>query len=344
MRNDLQRFGLGDFKLTSGATLPDAFLGYRCYGTLDEDGGNAILLPSYYTGTSASHLPMIGSGKPFDPDRNFIIAVDMFGNGNAISPSHLATPAARAAFPLISVADNVTAQHALVEELGVRRLRLIYGWSLAAIQAYFWAAMYPAMVQSILPVCGASRCWPQNRVFLEGLRSILDADPAFLAGACISPPVAGLKAFGRSYAGWAFSPAFYRQELYKQMVHGSLEAFLRSWEDEHLAWHAADLHATLMTWMTADISALPGHDNDLASVLGAIEARCILMPCTEDRYFTLEENRIEAGLLRNAELRPISSPYGHCAGGPGRFPEEMKKIAEAVADILGEKDVPSTFS
>lgn len=330
----LQTFPLGDFPLVSGGLLPDAHLTYRCWGRLNAAADNVVLLPSYYTGTSASHLPMIGGGRAFDPARHFIVAIDLFGNGNSTSPSQLDTPGQRAVFPRIDVADNVAAQRRLVAALGVRRIRLVYGWSLAAIQAYFWAAMYPQMVDAILPVCGASRCWPQNRVFLEGLKSTLAADPAFAEGACEAVPEAGLRAFGRSYAGWAFSPTFYRDELYRAAGFATLEDFLAFWEEDHLTWHAADLFVTLLTWMSADIATLPGHGGDLKSALGAVRARCIVMPCDEDRYFTLEENRIEAGLLARAELRPIRSPYGHCAGGPGRFPKEMRQIADAIEDLL----------
>lgn len=334
MAPPLQTFPLGEVRLVSGGVLADARLTYRCWGTLNAAADNVVLLPSYYTGTSASHLPMIGDGRAFDPARHFIVAIDLFGNGNATSPSQLGTPGRRAAFPQIDVADNVAAQHRLVAALGIRRIRLVYGWSLAAIQAYFWAAMYPASVDAILPVCGASRCWPQNRVFLDGLKSILAVDPAFAGGACETVPEMGLRAFGRSYAGWAFSPTFYRDELYKAEGFATLEDFLAFWEEDHLTWHAADLFAALMTWMTADIATLPGHGGDLGSALRTVRARCIAMPCNEDRYFTLEENRIETDLLARAELRPIRSPYGHCAGGPGRFPKEMGQIAGAVRDLL----------
>jgi homoserine O-acetyltransferase len=334
---DLRSFHLGDFPLDSGLVLAGAILTYRLYGKRNGDGSNIILLPSYYTGTSGSHVSMIGAGKQFDPCEYQIIAVDLFGNGIATSPSHAATPEGSAAFPVVSVADNIRAQHALLAVLGIERLKLVYGWSLAGIQSYFWAALYPDMVDAFLPVCSASRCWPQNRMFLEGLKASLVADPAFENGACTKQPAAGLRAFGRSYAGWAFSPAYYRDQLYRTDGHDTLEDLLRFWEDDHLTWHAGDLHACLMTWMTADIASLPGYDGNLSSVLGSIRARCILMPCFEDRYFTVEENRIEASHLHNAKLRPITSAYGHCAGGPGRYTAEMKFIENAIRDLLTQR-------
>lgn len=332
MMQDANVFELGDIRLRSGDLLPDAALTWRCWGRLNAAADNVILLPSYYTGTSASHQPMIGAGLAFDPERYFILAVDLFGNGVATSPSNWGRPPRE--FPLVSVADNIDAQRRLLDSLCVNRLKMVYGWSLAAIQAHHWAVLYPHDVETIVAVCGASGCWPQNRVFLEGQRAILEADPRFAAARNDDPPVGGLRAFGRAYAGWVFSPRFFRDELYRADGFVSLRDFLTFWEDDHLSWNAWDLHATLMTWLTADIAALPGFSGDLGAALGSVQAKAVIMPCDQDRYFTLEENRIEAGLMRDAELRPLKSPYGHAAGGPGRYPMEMQAVTEAVHWLL----------
>ena len=58
------------------------------------------------------------------------------------------------------------------------------------------------------------------------------------------------------------------------------------------------------------------------------------MPADQDLYFTLEDNRQEAALISQAELRPIHSPYGHCAGAPGRFAAETAFIEQALRDLL----------
>ena len=53
--------------------------------------------------------------------------------------------------------------------------------------------------------------------------------------------------------------------------------------------------------------------------LKQVQARCVLMPCTTDTYFKVEEvaNR-EVRMIPNAQLLPIDSPWGHRAGDPGR--------------------------
>ena len=49
----------------------------------------------------------------------------------------------------------------------------------------------------------------------------------------------------------------------------------------------------------------------------AIEARAILIPCSDDLYFPPEDNAIEVRHMGNAQLRPYSSPWGHCVANPG---------------------------
>lgn len=324
----LRAFHLGRFPLSGGGVLADAVLTYRLWG---RPGAPAILLPAYYTGTSASQAALIGPGRALDPERYLIVATDLFGNGNATSPSHGHRP-----FPAVSVTDNVAAQARLLEALGVGRLMLVQGWSLAAIQAWHWAALHPDRVEAILPVCGASGCWPLNRVFLSGLRRVLTVDPGFAA----APPGIGnlpraLAAFGRVYAGWAYSAEFWRDGLWRVLGHDSAEALLQWWEEDHLGWDAHDLAAALDCWAGADIVAATGAAG-LAEALGRITARVIAMPCETDRYFTLAENALEVAATPGAELRPLSSPFGHCAGAPGRFAAETAAIEAAARALLDQ--------
>lgn len=330
---ELGHFSLGDVTLRSGAVLTDAVLVYATWGKLNAAGDNCILLPTYYTGTHQSYAQLIGPGRALDPERYFIVSPNTFGNGVSSSPSHRPVGAMRAAFPAVDIHDNVTCQHRLLHEhLGVRHVALASGWSMGAMQSYYWAAAYPEMVQALLPVCGTARCWPLNRVFLEGVAAALRADGNYSGGAYLEPPVAGLKAFGRAYCGWAYSAPFFREALYRQLGAESLEAFLVQWEDEHLAFDAGDLLAMLTTWTNADIGTLPSVDYRAA--LARITARTIVMPCRYDAYFTAEEAAHEAAFIPGARVEALDSVYGHCAGAPGRFPVETAQIEHAMRELL----------
>lgn len=126
---------------------------------------------------------MIGSGRALDPARWFIIVSNMFGNGVSFSPSNTPPPFERAAFPNVTLYDNVVCQHRLVtEQLGIDRIKFVVGFSMGAQQAFQWGALYPEMVQAISPVCGSARTSPHNYLFLEGVKAALVADAAFADG------------------------------------------------------------------------------------------------------------------------------------------------------------------
>ena len=318
MSDDYQTFALGDFPLLSGETLPQASLAYKTYG--DPRSAEAVvLLPTFYTGTHRRNEGFFGAGRAVDPSRHFVISVNLFGNGYSSSPTNTPPPHAGPRFPLVSFYDNVAAQHRLVTEgLGISAIDLVVGWSMAGCQAYHWAAQYPDMVRAILPFCASARTSPHNIVFLEGVKAALCADQAWRGGDYDAPPVAGLKAFGRVYAGWAFSQTFYREGHYRRLGFNTIEDLLQDWERDHVEnWDANNLLAKLRTWQTGDIAANPAYGGDFEAALRAITARAILMPCTQDLYFPPEDNVIEARSMPNAELRAYDSPLGHCVASPG---------------------------
>jgi homoserine O-acetyltransferase/O-succinyltransferase len=322
---------LGRLALESGASLP-ARLGYATHGTLARDGGNAVLVPSYYTGTSDSYLPWIGPGGVLDTDRLFVVVVDMLGNGVSTSPSNAPEEVAGPRFPVVTVRDQVTAQRLLLDYLGVRRLRLVTGWSMGAMQAYEWAVTYPDDVAAVLPICGAARCSPHNAVFLEGLRAALTADPTFRGGRYTEPPVAGLAAFGRVYAGWAYSRDFFHSGTYRELGYPTVQAVLDGWAADHTALDANDLLAMIATWSSGDVGR--GRPGGYDGALRSIRARAIVMPSTTDAYFTAADSAAEAALVRSAELRPLRSELGHIAGRPGIRAAETAAIGRAVRDLL----------
>ena len=313
---------LGDFILNSGEILTDAHIAFGHWGRLADDRRNCVLLPTYFGGTHSSYEALIGPGKALDPDRWFIISADMFGNGQSTSPSNWA---GAGPFPQVRISDNVSAQARLLEErFGVEEIALVAGWSMGAMQALSWGVRRPAQVRRIGAWCGTARCWPLNHVFLEGVRAALLADPSI-------DRVAGRRAFGRAYAGWAYSAAFYRDELWRGLGFQTLDAFLSFWEEDHLHLDARDLLAMVSTWQHADPADI---DETIQAALARITARVLIMACDEDAYFTPQEARQEAALIADASFRLLCSPYGHCAGAPGRFASETAAIDAALAELL----------
>jgi len=331
-------FKLGDLTLLSGDVLHDAQLAYKIYGSLSPDGDNVVVMPTFFTGTHARNEGFFGPGRALDPALHFIVAINLFGNGLSSSPSNTSGAQAGAGFPHISFQDNITAQHRLLtERLGVRQIALVLGWSMAGCQAYHWAVQYPEMVRAILPFCASARTSPHNFVFLEGVKAALCADADWQGGHYTTPPIRGLEAFGRVYAGWAFSQAFYRNGRYRDIGYPTITALLDDWARDHAEnWDANDLLAQLATWQAGDVSGTAEFGRDLPAALGAIQARTILMPCKQDLYFPPEDNEYEAQFIPDTRFRPIGSDFGHCAANPGYDAAFAKALDRNIAELLGD--------
>ncbi len=111
---DYKLFTIKDFVLQSGDTLPEARLAYSTHGELNASKSNVVVLPTFYTGSHRRNQGFFGPGRALDPARHFIVSINLFGNGLSSSPSNTPKPYDAAKFPLITLYDNVRAQHALL--------------------------------------------------------------------------------------------------------------------------------------------------------------------------------------------------------------------------------------
>ena len=333
---DYEIFEAGDVMLQSGVVLPATRLAYRTHGRLNAARDNAVIFPTHYSGTHDNNAWLIGPGMALDPEAYFVIVPNMLGNGISSSPSNTPAPCDGPRFPLVTVRDNVLLQHRLVvERFRLTTLALVTGHSMGAQQAFQWGALFPPMVRRLAPFCGSARTSRHNWLFLEGCKAALLADAAFDGGDYAAPPIRGIRAFARVYAGWAWSQTFFRQRLdAERLGQPSLEAFLTDvWEPSFLSHDANDLLAMLATWQAADISADPRFAGDLGRALAAITAKTVVMPCRTDLYFPPEDSAIEVSHMPDAALRVITSVWGHMAGG-GINPEDAQFVSSELKALL----------
>jgi homoserine O-acetyltransferase len=143
-------------RLTSGQTISPCRIGYRTYGTLNADKSNALLVPTWFTGTSAEHAYLV-SPDLLSPKKYFIIVVDALANGVSISPSNSKTQPDDQ-FPQISITDMVQSQHRLLTEvLGIQSLHGVVGLSMGGMQAFEWAVRYPGFARRTVSAIGSPR-------------------------------------------------------------------------------------------------------------------------------------------------------------------------------------------
>ena len=170
-------FSLPSYTTVSGKTLKDVRVGYETYGKLNAAGDNAVFIAHFFSGTShaaGKYRPsdaapgywdaIIGSGKPIDTDKYFVISADTLVNLNTKDPNVTTTGPATVdadtgkpyamSFPVVSYRDSVRVHKALVDSLGVKKLHAVAGASGGSIQAMEWAALYPDFVDRVVHVIG----------------------------------------------------------------------------------------------------------------------------------------------------------------------------------------------
>jgi homoserine O-acetyltransferase len=328
-------FEVERYSLEQGATLRPARLVFQTHGTLNAERNNVVVYPTWFPGQHQDNEWLIGRGKALDPDRYFIVVPNTLGNGVSSSPSNTPAPYDRARFPHVTVRDNVHLQARMLRErYDVASIALVTGWSMAGQQAFQWAVSYPELVERIAPFCSSARTSPHNYVFLEGPQAALRADAAWNNGWYDEEPHQGLRAFGRVFAGWALSQAFYRHHLYRELGFSSLEDFLVGfWEGSFLRRDANNLLALAWTWQHADISTTPGFDGDLEAALTSIKAKALVMPGSTDLYFPPEDSQYEVAHMHQAEFRPIQSVWGHQAGR-GLAPADADFVNAGLRELL----------
>ncbi|SNB73292.1 homoserine O-acetyltransferase [Arboricoccus pini] len=312
----VEYFEAHNFFLQKGGSLPVARLAYRTSGTLSPTGDNAVLIPSWFSGNDeASETYLTGTGRALDPEKYFLIFTNLLGGGRSSSPSNSPAPSEQGRFPTVTYYDNVRLQHALLtQRLGVEHLRLVTGWSMGACQAYQWAAQYPGMVRSAVPIAGSARTASYNKIFLLALRRALTLDPVYADGFYASPPIRGLKAFAAIYAGWGTSEPFFRLGHYERFGAKNHAEFLEYfWEPFYLGHDANNLLTQLKTWELGDISDSPAYDGDYTKALAAITAKLITVPIDKDRYFPPEDAEFAASHIPNGRCATVESTWGHMA-------------------------------
>ncbi|PVI01222.1 homoserine acetyltransferase family protein [Periconia macrospinosa] len=349
MTDDYQTYKLGDFKLQSGKTIPDAVIAYK---TLGDPSLPAVIYPTWYSGLISDNLWLTGTDKTLSPMDYYIIIPALFGNGQSSSPSNM--PDFRP-FPEVLFYDNVRAQHQLVtQHLGVKHARAVLGWSMGAGQTYQWATQFPDFMDLVVPFCGSAKTSLHNQAMLEGVKSALYAAKGTSSGGVAKPDTQasssdyvgftaetksiGLKALGRVYSGWGFSQAFYREKLYESMLgFKDIDDFMVNfWEAWACSKDPENMLVMADTWQAGDCSAQEPYKGDFQKAMQGIKAKALVVPSRTDLYFPPEDSEIEVQAMRSGigELKVIPSIWGHWAGGPGDSKEDVKWLDDTLRDFF----------
>ena len=198
---ETKKFTTTNFKLQSGAVLPEMTIAYETYGKLAPDGRNAVSLTHGFTsshhmagrttanGAEGSWDGLVGPGKAIDTDRLYVVSSNMLGSSYGSTNPASKNPATGKPygpdFPDISLVDIVGAQKALLDSLGVKHLVAVAGPSFGGYQTYQWGVTYPDFMDGLVPVVSAPKGQGWNTGGEAAVKSLVDTlakDPNWNGG------------------------------------------------------------------------------------------------------------------------------------------------------------------
>ncbi len=185
--------------LACGRKLNQFVLSYECYGALNADKSNAILVCHALSGNQHAagfhHVEdvkpgwwenCIGPGKAIDTDRFFVLCSNNLGGCHgSTGPNTFNSDAKRPwgpDFPIVTVDDWVKTQSILADSLGINRFVAVIGGSLGGMQALQWAISYPDRLKHAVLIASAPKLSAQNIAFNEIARQAIMSDPGFHHG------------------------------------------------------------------------------------------------------------------------------------------------------------------
>ncbi|TIH34560.1 homoserine O-acetyltransferase MetX [Subtercola vilae] len=335
---------IGDLTFENGGQVADVRLAYETFGTLNEQGDNAILVAHALTGdshvaglagpghpTAGWWSPLVGPGLALDTDRYYVVAPNMLGScQGSTGPASVAPDGQEwgARFPFTSIRDQVQAQHRLMGTLGIEKWAAIVGGSMGGMQVLEWGVEHPGAAERLAiiaaPAISSADQIALNSVQIEAIR----ADPLFRHGDYYDAKIGE-----GPHSGLALAR---RMALLNYRSHTELnDRFERSWQsgisplgsggrfavESYLDFHGnkftrrfdANSYITL-------VEAMNSHDvgrgrGGIVEALRRVTAKTLIVGIDSDRLFPVPDQQLIAlhapGNIDGTEASVISSRFGH---------------------------------
>jgi len=318
-----QQFGkLGDFKLVSGEAIRDCRVGYRTLGTLNAEKSNAIVYPTWFTGTSAEIANSVTSLRQIDTSKYYVVVVDALSNGISSSPSNSAVQP-RMKFPRITIEDMVNSQFQLLTQvLGIRHVKAVVGSSMGGMQTFQWMVSHPDFMDKAIPIVGSTRLAPYDLVLWQAELDAIRLDPLWKNGYYSEQP--GTIQIDELETLNGTTPANVNHELTRASVTKSLEDGRKA----VAKMDANDRIRQLQAMMNLDVSAPFGGAMEKAAA--AVKAKVLVIVAVQDHMVTSGPVREFAKLL-GARVVEMESDCGHDSEDC-----EPDKVREAIAEFLAK--------
>ncbi len=313
------------FKLESGKALTGFHLAYNTVGNLHAAADNVVWV---FHALTANSDPvdwwhgLVGEGKFFDPEKYFIVCVNMPGSCyGSISPLDEDPQNGEPwhhAFPWFTTRDMARAYQYLRQHLGIQSILVGLGGSMGGQQLLQWAVEEPDLFKHIVPIATNAYHSPWGVAFNASQRWCIEADPSWktphdtagMEGMKIARSLALISY--RSYETYDYAQQNLTAETAELPVDSQV---YRAETYQHYQGQklAKRFNAFSYYFLSKGMDAhnLARGRGSMEEVLQSIRAKAMVIGIRTDMLFPVREQQYLAENIPNAEFVMIDSPYGH---------------------------------
>ena len=352
---------LGPLDLEAGGALPHVRMAYETWGTLNAARDNAVLVlhaltgDSHVTGPAGPGHPtagwwdtLVGPGRPIDTDRWFVVAPNVLGGCQGTTGPASTAPDGRpwgGRFPYVTVRDQVRAEIALSDLLGVDRWALVVGASMGGMRVLEWAVMAPERVAAIAAIATTAQTTGDQIAWAHPQLAAIRGDAGWHGGDYYDRPDGDGPHVGLGIARQIAHATYRSSREYderfgrlpqgeEQPLGGGGRFAVQSYLDHHAGKLARRFDANSYLVLTESILS---HDvgrgrGGVEAALARTTARALVVAVDTDRLYLPEQSERMAAALPGAQgMHLVQSDFGHDG-----FLIEFDQVGALVSGFLAE--------
>ncbi len=328
----------GSFDFESGGSLPGLRIVFHCSGREYVKGEKVVWICHALTANSDPEdwwPQMVGRGKLIDPDKCFVVCVNMlcspYGTSGPASIDPQSGKPYLMNFPRTSIRDMVNCCILVRKSLGIEKIDTLIGPSIGGFLSYEWAVSEPEVISKVLFLATTMRCTPYMTAFNEAQRLALLADPTFREAASLAGGYDGLVC-ARSIAMLSYRTFEGYNSTQYEADPDTLFADRAASYQRHQGKKLADRFDAYSYWYLT--CALDSHNigrgrGGVDAALGRIKAKSMIVNIDSDNLFPVQPGRDVAAKIPGAEYHEISSAFGHDG-----FLIESEALGELIAPFI----------
>ncbi len=326
------------FDFEAGGSLPELTIAYHCSDRAYSPTDKVVWVTHALTANSDPEdwwPQLVGPGKLIDPEKYFVICVNMltspYGSSGPASTNPQTGKAFYFDFPKVTVRDIVRANIIIRKALGIEKIDFLLGGSIGGFQALEWCIMEPERIAQAAFIGTASRVSPWVTAGLEAQRMALEADQTFRACESLKGGAEGLKcARAQALISYRHFDGYEKtqSEESPDTLFADRAASYERYQGQKLA-NRFDAYSYYYLTYAVDSHNVGRGRGGVEAALRHIQAKTVVVAIDTDNLFPKCKQREFADGIPGCAYHEIKSSFGHDG-----FLLEYAQLTEIIRPML----------